>query len=111
MKQLVILHLQSKLNEVVAKLAASQKAEEEQRRALRAMETTSTKMETERLNQHAHEVSVQSQRLKVYFTVNCTTTCSSNNRMRNKQEGSRRFSPVSAIYHRRAILGQKVFLL
>ncbi|XP_071785134.1 leucine-rich repeat and coiled-coil domain-containing protein 1-like isoform X1 [Asterias amurensis] len=45
----------SKLDEVVAKLAASQKAEEEQRRALRAMETTSTKMETERLNQHAHE--------------------------------------------------------
>ncbi|XP_038050851.1 leucine-rich repeat and coiled-coil domain-containing protein 1-like [Patiria miniata] len=47
---------QAKLDDLTSKLAASQKAEEEQRRALRAMETTSAKMETERLNQHAHEV-------------------------------------------------------
>ncbi|XP_022092046.1 leucine-rich repeat and coiled-coil domain-containing protein 1-like [Acanthaster planci] len=47
---------QAKLEDLRGKLTASQKAEEEQRQALRAMETTSAKMETERLNQHAHEV-------------------------------------------------------
>ncbi|XP_070576170.1 leucine-rich repeat and coiled-coil domain-containing protein 1-like [Ptychodera flava] len=48
--------LETHLVELTEKYEACQQSEEDQRRALRAMETTAAKAETERIQQQAHEV-------------------------------------------------------
>ncbi|XP_028392315.1 leucine-rich repeat and coiled-coil domain-containing protein 1-like [Dendronephthya gigantea] len=49
--------LQAKYEEMVDDLKNCRETEEEQKKALRAMEAASAKLETERMQQHAHEVS------------------------------------------------------
>lgn len=47
---------QAKYEETVDDLKNCRETEEEQKKALRAMEAATTKLETERMQQHAHEV-------------------------------------------------------
>jgi hypothetical protein len=47
---------QAKFEELADDLKNCRETEEEQRKALRTMEAATTKLETERMQQHAHEV-------------------------------------------------------
>mgnify|MGYP002803881909 CR=1 FL=1 len=49
--------LQAKFEEIADDLKNCREAEDEQKKALRTMEAATTKLETERMQQHAHEVS------------------------------------------------------
>ena len=57
---------QDQVKELTKALESSQKSEEDQRKAMHAMESTATKIEAERLQQQAHEVCVLNQRLAQY---------------------------------------------
>ncbi|XP_071958778.1 leucine-rich repeat and coiled-coil domain-containing protein 1-like isoform X2 [Antedon mediterranea] len=54
-QDIIIEELRNKVEELTKRLESSEKAEEEERRALRAMESTATKVERERLQQQAHD--------------------------------------------------------
>lgn len=49
---------QEKYEDVAENLKCCRESEGEQRKVLRAMEAATTKLETERIQQHAHEVQV-----------------------------------------------------
>jgi hypothetical protein len=51
-----LIYFQAKYEEIVDDFKNCRETEEEQKKALRAMEAATTKLETERIQQHAHEV-------------------------------------------------------
>ena len=54
----IALFPQDQIKELSKTLEASKRSEDEQRKAMQAMESTATKIETERLQQQAHEVCI-----------------------------------------------------